>query len=243
MNDIHDMHKPVRRMNPHDAEETLGVWIAPDGNTEIQCKKLLEKAIMWADQMRTGLIRREETWLALQSTIWQTLCYPLNAMNLSMQQCNAIMSPILNYALPAMGICRNFPRALVHSSTKHMGLGIKHIHTLQEIAHLKDLIHHAYVKSTTGLLYRTSLEYLLLEVDMDVNLTAVDFPTFHMLATDSLIKSTWEFLNKHNMIDNGPFTTPSPLTQYDCFFSYINDLSVSNPWCYEYLTFLHITFL
>jgi hypothetical protein len=45
------------------------------------------------------------------------------------------------------------------------------------------------------------------------------------------------------MIDNGPFTTPSPLTQYDCFFLYINDLSVSNPWCYEYLTFLHITFL
>jgi hypothetical protein len=37
------------------------------------------------------------------------------------------------------------------------------------------------------------------------------------------------------MIDNGPFTKPSPLTQYDCFFSYINNFSVQNLWCYEYL--------
>jgi hypothetical protein len=210
MNDIHDVHNPVRRIKPHEAEETLGVWIAPDGNTEIQCKKLLEKAIMCADQMQTGLIQRDEMWLALQSTIWRTLCYPLNAMNLSTQECNAIMSPILNYALPAMGICWNFPRALVHNSTKHMGLGIKHIHKVQEIARLKDLIHHTYVKSMTGLLYRTSLEYLLLEIGINVNLTSVDFRTFHMLATNSLVFKQTQYTTRPRHYVSTKYYTPSP---------------------------------
>jgi hypothetical protein len=44
------------------------------------------------------------------------------------------MAPVLNYALPAMGICRNFPRALVFSTTLHAGIGVRHLHTIQEIA-------------------------------------------------------------------------------------------------------------
>jgi hypothetical protein len=70
---------------------------------------MIEQTQLWADHMRTGVICKDETWLALQSTIWRSLCYPLNAVNLTKHQCNKIMGPVLNYALPAMGICRNFP--------------------------------------------------------------------------------------------------------------------------------------
>jgi hypothetical protein len=80
--------------------------------------------------MCTGVIKKSETWLALNSTIWRTFSYPLNATNLTKT------SPVINHALPAMGICRNFPRALVFSPTKYAGLGIKHLYTVQEIARL-----------------------------------------------------------------------------------------------------------
>ncbi len=172
---------------------------APDGNTKTQFEKLLQKATLWVEQMRTGVIKKNETWLALQSTIWRTLCYPLNAVNLTKQQCEAIMSPILQYALPAMGICRNFPRALVFSSTKYTGIGIKHIHTLQEIARLKDILHHTYTGTITGQFYRTSLEYLLLELGMSTDISAIDYNNYHSLATNGLVKSTWEFLCQHNI--------------------------------------------
>jgi hypothetical protein len=144
MNDINNTRKMVRRIHTNQAEETLGVWISPDGNTTTQFQKLLQKALLWAEQMRTGSIRRDEAWLALQSTIWRTFCYPLNAVNLTTQQCEQIMSPVLQYALPAMGVCRNFPRSLVFSSTQYMGLGIKHLHMLQEIARIKDVLSHTY---------------------------------------------------------------------------------------------------
>jgi hypothetical protein len=91
MNDINNVRNEVRRIPLHNAEETLGVWIAPNGSAKIQCKKMLEKSLTWADQMRTGIIQKHETWLALQSTIWRTFCYPLNALNLTKSQCEQIM--------------------------------------------------------------------------------------------------------------------------------------------------------
>lgn len=199
MNDINEVRKIVRRITTSTAEETLGVWIAPDGNTQVQCNKLVEKAIQWANHMRTGVIRTDETWLALQTTIWRTFSYPLNAMNMTPAQCEAIMSPVLQYALPAMDICRNFPRALVFSPMKHAGIGIKHLHTIQEIARLKDIILHTYKKTITGELYSTSMEYLLLELGMGTDLHLIDYKQYHGLVTNCLLKSTWEFISTHNI--------------------------------------------
>ncbi len=41
---------------------------------------------------------------------------------------DAKMQPILHYGLPALGICRNFPRKMVFAPHKYMGLGFKHLH-------------------------------------------------------------------------------------------------------------------
>ncbi len=62
------------------------------------------------------------------------------------------------------------------------------------------MIHHTYINSTTGQLYCTSLEYLLLEIGISTNLTLVDFDKFHVLATNSLVKSSWSFLHQNHDI-------------------------------------------
>jgi hypothetical protein len=118
------------------------------------------------------------------------------------------MLPILTYALPAMSICRNFPIAIVFSSTKYAGMGIKHLHTLQEISRLKDILHHTYANTTTGNLYRTSFEYLILEVGMGTDLTAINYNKYSVLATDCLIKSTWEFIYQHSITIEHDVTVP-----------------------------------
>jgi hypothetical protein len=124
------------------------------------------------------------------------------------------MSPVLNYALPAMGICRNLPRDVVFSSTQYCGIGVKHIHTLQEITRLKDILHHTYLKLTTDQLYCTSLEYLILEVGMGINLADIPYDKYQHLATNCLLKSTWEFLSNHNINLQHDITVPKN-TSYD----------------------------
>jgi hypothetical protein len=123
--------------------------------------------------MRTGRISRDDAWLSFYSTIWKALSYPLPAINLKREDYDRIMAPNLIYLLPAMGVCRNFPQTLVFSSIKFRGLGIKHPHTVQETMRIKDILSHRYCKSTTGKLYRTSLEIFLLEIGMGQELSRI----------------------------------------------------------------------
>jgi hypothetical protein len=88
---------------------------------------------------------------------------------------------------------------VLSSSIFFLQLGIQHLYTIQEIARLKDIIHHTYKATTTGDLYRTSLELLFLEVGMGTNLADIGFDSTSYLATDSLVKSTWQFLNDNNL--------------------------------------------
>jgi Reverse transcriptase (RNA-dependent DNA polymerase) len=199
-NDINGDRKCLRRVEPHQAETTLGVDLAPDGSTQQQAKKMIDIAIKWADAMRSGRISRSEAWLAINSTIWKTLTYPLSAINLSKDQCERIMAPILNYGLPAIGVCRNFPRSMVFAPTKYMGLGLQHLYTIQEIERLKDMIQHTFRSTTTGQLYRTSLELLYIELGLTQDLDSISFSTMSGITTDSLVKSSWNFLQQHNIL-------------------------------------------
>jgi hypothetical protein len=197
--DITGILRPVKRYEVWEAQETLGVYLAPDGNTAAQFDKMLDKAVKWADNMRTGRISKNEVWLAFSSTIWRTLCYPLPALNLTKKQCELIMTPLLKYLLPALGICRTFPRDLVFAPIKYMGLGVKHLYTVQEIGRIKEIISQSMQHNLLTSLYGISLSCLIIEIGLIAPLHTISYDTFGHLATPSLIKSTWEFLHKHDI--------------------------------------------
>lgn len=105
VNDIKGKRKEIKRYEVNQAQETLDIFLAPNGNTVRQEQKMRNIAIKWADDMRTRKISKDKAWLAIQSMIRKTLEYPLPELNLSKQQCENIMSPILQYGLPAIGVC------------------------------------------------------------------------------------------------------------------------------------------
>jgi hypothetical protein len=194
VNDIKGQRKLLRRFEPSHAEVTLGVALAPEGNTLKQATNMKIAAIKWADAMRTGPKSKNDAWLAFQSTIWRTLAYPLPAINLTKEQCDHIMAPILHYILPAIGVCRNFPRSMVFTPNKFFGLGLPHLYTIQEISRLKDMMSHTFKNTTTGNLYRTSMELLIIELGMGTDFSITPYHLFSCLVTQSLVKSSWKFL-------------------------------------------------
>jgi len=207
VNDISNQRKIITRIDACEAYETLGVFLAPDGNNEQQFKKMLSAATKWADGLRTGTISKNDVWIALQSTILRTLAYPLAALRLSKSQCEAILAPILRYCLPAMGVCRNFSRRLVYATVDYMGLNIYHLYTLQEISRLKDIILHTFSDTLTGKLYRTSLELFYIELGLSPT-GYWDISTADLLTTPSLIKVTMVFLKQHNIVLKHNLTVP-----------------------------------
>jgi hypothetical protein len=198
-NDIHGNRVSLRRYEAHEAQETLGVFLAPDGNHRAQIAKMLQVSQKWADAMRSGCLSRSDVRLSLISTIWKTLLYPLPALNLTKEECEKLMAPILQYCLPAMGFCRNFPRDIVFAPISCMGVGIEHLYTIQEIMRLKDLVYHTTYDTDTGNLYRISLEILLIEVGISANLSELNYDQLSGMATPSLVKSTWKFLHENSI--------------------------------------------
>ncbi len=200
--------RQLERLEPSEARRTLGVRLAPDGNNRAEFEHLQEISAQWADRIRTGFLPRHLVWTALTSTVLPKLRYPLPATTFSKKECVSILSPLLQAVLPAAGICRNFPRVLVHAPTKYQGLGVPHLYSDQGIAHIFQCLHHAHQESNiTGQLFRASFEQLGLELGLPDSPFSHAFKSFGHLATTSWVKSLWQFLSDQSISLLGPVPT------------------------------------
>ena len=60
----------------------LGMYFLPDGKNKDQVKYMQKKAILWATSIRVRGVQQNDLWKALNSTITQTMKYPLSDMAL-----------------------------------------------------------------------------------------------------------------------------------------------------------------
>jgi hypothetical protein len=96
---------------------------------------------------------------------------------------------------------------MVFAPTEFLGLGLQHIHTTQEILRIKDILNHTFRNSTTGQLYKTSIELFFIEAGMGTSFLLVP-KSVNTLLSLSLIKSTWEFLLEHQITLDHDITYP-----------------------------------
>jgi hypothetical protein len=109
-----------------------------------------------------------------------------------------------------MGICCMFPRDLVFAPNRYFRLEIPHLYRMQEIYRLLDILNHTATLTITGSLYQATLELLVIELGSTEDLHKLPFPDLHRLMTNSLLKSTWQFLyhNELTLCHNIHFPRP-----------------------------------
>lgn len=74
-----------------------------------QITKSKSKGDQFSASIKYGRIKREDTALALKSTIWKTLEYPMALTSLTKSQWNNTIKNIIMNSLPKMGTIRTFP--------------------------------------------------------------------------------------------------------------------------------------
>jgi hypothetical protein len=205
----------LRRLEPWEAERTLGVRLAPDGNMDAQMKYMENKASEWAERIRTGHLPRHLTWLAWKTTISKTLEYPLPVTTLSQAQCKKLTSIVAKAALPKCGIMRSFPRALLHGPKKYGGLEVPDFFVEQGISHINRLIRYSVTdRHSTGLLIRHSCEAFKLQMGCSGHIFSL--PTsLACLATPSWVFSTWQFAKQFNIQIEDDLPEFEPLREAD----------------------------
>jgi hypothetical protein len=71
------------------------VFFAMDGSNMEETQYLRQKAVDFADWVRTGFLSRQDATYALHRTIMKTLEYPMVATTMDKLQWDYIMAPIL----------------------------------------------------------------------------------------------------------------------------------------------------
>jgi len=139
-------------------------------------------------------------WLNLTTTLLWQIYYVLPATTLNTQQCKWIMQPYLQTRIAAAGYLRSFPRAMVHASHWHFGLGLMDLHTEQGITHLLLLLRHGHcTNDLTRQLIQGSLKNVRLELGFSGSIFMLPYDDLNSLATKSWVKTVWQFQQTHNI--------------------------------------------
>jgi hypothetical protein len=189
--DVSGARQAVPRLETSQSFNTLGVHLGPDGSQLAAYEYLKETAKTWADKLRTSFLKEKEANAALKTTILKKLEYPLPALTLSEKQCNAIIQPVLNAALPKAKFNRNFPRASLYGPGSHQGCEIHNLYTSQVIEHLDAALRHGPFDTMTGELLRGSLEALTTELGLPGKPLSYSYRAHSKLVTDCWWKDVW----------------------------------------------------
>ena len=116
-----DIREELELVDAHIGKETLGIFLAPDGNMQDQLKALKTKVHKWTSCIRTGTIPPSNAFQSISSTIMKTLEYPLCATTFTRKECNSLVKPIHDAALPKARICRTIPHAIKYGTQDALG--------------------------------------------------------------------------------------------------------------------------
>jgi hypothetical protein len=189
----------LTRLEPSDARETLGIMIAMDGNCDAEILHLRAKAEEFADQLRTGFIRKNDAWYALTATIMKTLEYPMPATTISEQDWEHIFKPIRKIGLPKAGFARNLPGTVLFGPAKFQGLSVMHPWYNQELTHLITACRETYSQSSTGRLLNATGEQLRLEMGLSGSFSDWPFDTMAKSLTECWLKTMLKFLHQFDI--------------------------------------------
>jgi hypothetical protein len=203
----------LRQLEPWEAERTLGIRLAPDGNMLAQFNHMAQVATEWAGRLQAGCLPRHLTWLAWKTTIQKTLEYPLAVTTLSRAQCSKLTSIVARYALPRCGVVSSFPRAIMHAPLQFGGLQIPDLYIEQGIAHISKLVRYSQTsRHSTGILLRHSCEAFKLEGGCSGPIFSLP-GVLEAVMTPSWVTHTWRFLREFGIevIDDIPDFKPRRL--------------------------------
>ena len=207
----------IERLDPHEAQEVLGVMVQPDGPEDDKKDHLMQKTEKWCDAIRTRQVKPANAWYCLSHTIMKTIKYPLMATTFNEADLTSILSPALQGGLPKSGIQRLLPRALVHGSLAAQGLGIHHPHTTQLMEHLHAVLQHATHPTVTGCLLRSTMASHQLELGSGTPFWDLDYQQWAPLATtDTWIANTWKDLGTTPLHLSGPHLISPLQRENDC---------------------------
>ena len=208
---------PLKRYEVSKAEQSLGVWIAMDGNWKEQLNVMKEKAQLFASQISTKKVSKNDALYTYNYSFMKTLEYPMTALSLTENEWNSVVMPALRATLTTAKMAKTFPRKVLYGPDLYQGLEIRHPYFLQQIskimAHIQELASH----TQTGDLLELVAEAFRVELGVPFTLGSVPSYRYGKYIPNCWYKSLWEFAQSQPIEIIEDFPTIPTLRKKDQF--------------------------
>ena len=181
----------IRKVNPRESIRQLGVYVSPLGVMTKQVEVLEQKTSTWARQMRNSSLTPTEVYISFKTGIQMSVRYVVPVTRMSEVQCNRIDTHMITALLHAHNTTRTLPRAILHGSPYHGGLGINSTMMNQIVEGINLLVGHLRMNDTAGRLGEIVLQQTQLEVGTSTFFLEKDPSVWSVYCTPSLIQFWW----------------------------------------------------
>ena len=197
--DKHGTRRELKRMNAEEAEKTLGVYLAMDGNDGRQFRHLHEEAVKFGDQIRSSKCDNNTAFYTYTNCFLKSMEYCMPTTDFTETQWNDILRPALRKALQRSGIAANFPREVLYSPDLYQGLNIYNPRFCEGIKKISTLIQESVNQSSTGDLIRLTAEGLRLELGIPLIAGRIDWNIVQAYTTKVWYRGVLNFASEHNI--------------------------------------------
>jgi len=148
----------IRHAMPNQGMKMLGVRRSMSGNFDDEFDHRCKQVTIMAGQIRAAKIDQRDMLMILKIRYYPAIRWCMPITTFTNKQCNTIQRPMINAALPKLGINRNMPRTVVFGPLRYGGFDILSLSTDEQLCkHTKMTLSHLRSKSSTG----TSMHHLL----------------------------------------------------------------------------------
>ena len=140
LTDKHGNRHPLKRLEVSTGSETLGVFIAMNGNQEAQIKSLTEKSKSFAAKMRTKQCDPNIAIYTYNASFIKSMEYCMPVTHLSKKIWTSIIHPAKEITLQRARMSSSFPTAALYDSLRYQGLHFEDPYTKQGIEKNSNLI-------------------------------------------------------------------------------------------------------
>jgi hypothetical protein len=132
----------ITREEPHSARRTLGVHLAPNGNSSSQIKLCLDKAETFIGKIRYSKLSQQAKWKAITTVMTPGVMYPLIATLCSKEELDKIEKVLAKAKCNALGLNEHFPRALLYGPYDMGGMQLPTTHASTTIDRINYFLYH-----------------------------------------------------------------------------------------------------
>ena len=186
------------------AEKIMGVWQNLSGDNTTQIDAIIEKHTKMINRLRSSDMARKIVWKGFIGVLWSSIRYGLPSYAITQKESNRIFSKSFRPLFNSMGIHRTFPSEVAVLPYYYLGLNIPEPYIESGIARVITFINNMGSETLTSKFIIYTLQLMQLDTGQTNDVLLLNYEVLKNLATDSWIKSLWEFIYKHDIQITSP---------------------------------------